>query len=91
MLLQEGQAARTLAKYHANGGDERDPLVVFEIAQIRHALRMEEEINKSTSWYSLVSTPGNRKRLRIIVAIALFSQWRWVSLYLGSVGAYIVA
>ncbi|KAF4597167.1 hypothetical protein EYR40_007618 [Pleurotus pulmonarius] len=71
----EGQAARTLAKYHANGGDERDPLVVFEIAQIRHALRMEEEINKSTSWYSLISTPGNRKRLRIIVAIALFSQW----------------
>ncbi|KAJ8506878.1 hypothetical protein ONZ45_g8969 [Pleurotus djamor] len=71
----EGEAARILAKYHANGGDERDPLVVFEIAQIRHALRMEEEINKTTTWWSLVSTPGNRRRLRIIVAIAMFSQW----------------
>ena len=49
VILQEGQAARTLAKYHANGGDERDPLVVFEIAQIRHALRMEEEINKNSN------------------------------------------
>ncbi|KAL0955091.1 hypothetical protein HGRIS_004008 [Hohenbuehelia grisea] len=71
----EGQAARILAKYHANGGDERDPLVVFELAQIRHALRMEEEITQSTSYWNLLSTPGNRKRLRIIIAIAMFSQW----------------
>lgn len=74
--LQEGKAAVILAKYHANGGDERDPLVVFELAQIRHALRMEEEINKSTSFSSLFTVPGNRKRMRLIIAIALFSQWR---------------
>lgn len=71
----EGKASAILAKYHANGNDVRDPLVVFEIAQIRHALRMEEEINKSTSYLSLFSTPGNRKRMRIIIAIAMFSQW----------------
>ncbi|ESK94631.1 hexose transporter [Moniliophthora roreri MCA 2997] len=71
----EGKAARILAKYHANCGDERDPLVVFELAQIRHAIRMEEEVNKSTSFMSLFSTPGNRKRMRIIIAIACFSQW----------------
>ncbi|KAJ3567404.1 hypothetical protein NP233_g6387 [Leucocoprinus birnbaumii] len=71
----EGRASAILAKYHANGNDVRDPLVVFEIAQIRHALRMEEEINKSTSYLSLFSTPGNRKRMRIIIAIAMFSQW----------------
>ncbi|KAF8656222.1 hypothetical protein AX16_002658 [Volvariella volvacea WC 439] len=71
----EGQAARILAKYHASGGDERDPLVVFELAQIRHAIRMEEEINKSTSYKSLFMTEGNRKRMRIIIAIAVFSQW----------------
>lgn len=68
-----------LAKYHANGGDERDPLVVFEMAQIRHALRLEERINKATSYWSLFSTPGNRKRMRLIMAIAVFSQWRSVT------------
>lgn len=76
--LQEGRAANILAKYHANGGDERDPLVVFEIAQIRHAIRMEEELNASTSFRSLFSTPGNRKRMRLIIAIGLFSQWRYI-------------
>ncbi|GLB40429.1 putative sugar (and other) transporter [Lyophyllum shimeji] len=71
----EGKAAGVLAKYHANGGDERDPLVVFELAQIRHAIRLEEEISRSTSYRSLFSTPGNRRRMRIILAIAVFSQW----------------
>ncbi|KAF8825128.1 hypothetical protein HHX47_DHR7000752 [Lentinula edodes] len=36
---------------------------------------MEQEINKSTSYFSLFATPGNRKRMRIIIAIAIFSQW----------------
>ncbi|THV07426.1 hypothetical protein K435DRAFT_333548 [Dendrothele bispora CBS 962.96] len=71
----EGKASRILAKYHANGGSENDPLVVFELAQIRHAIRTEQEINQSTSYMSLFSTPGNRKRMMIIIAIAIFSQW----------------
>jgi len=71
----EGQATQILTKYHANGGSENDPLVVFELAQIRHAIRMEEEINKSTSYLSLFATPGNRKRMKIVIAIAIFSQW----------------
>ena len=75
-VLQESRAARILAKYHANGGDERDPLVVFEMAQIRQALRLEKEFKQGANWFSLFRTPGNRKRLRIIIAIALFSQWR---------------
>lgn len=50
--------------------------VVFELAQIRHALRIEEDINKSTSYLSLVSTPGNRRRMMLVLAIAIFSQWR---------------
>ncbi|KAF8968146.1 general substrate transporter [Flammula alnicola] len=69
----ESRAAAVLVKYHARGSDERDPLVTFEMAQIRHAIRLEEEINASTSYWSLFSTPGNRKRMRIIMAIAVFS------------------
>lgn len=76
----ESKASAVLAKYHAHGSDERDPLVTFEMAQIRHAIRLEEETNKSTSYLSLFSTPGNRKRMRIILAIAVFSQWRYAHL-----------
>ena len=72
---RESQAARILTRYHARGFDERDPLVVYEMAQIRHALKVEKESAHGTSWRSLVATPGNRKRMRIIIAIALFSQW----------------
>ncbi|KAJ7593106.1 hypothetical protein C8J56DRAFT_490927 [Mycena floridula] len=73
---RESEAARILAKYHANNGDpEHDPLVVFELAQIRHALRQEAEINQTTTWRTLFATKGNRKRMMIIIAIAVFSQW----------------
>ncbi|KAF9003948.1 hypothetical protein BDQ17DRAFT_1424917 [Cyathus striatus] len=73
----EGRAAHILAKYHANGGDERDPLVVFEIAQIRHALRMEDEIHRIPPMFHYSLLPGT-ERMRIIIAIAVFSQWRCV-------------
>jgi len=83
-----------LAKYHANGGHIRDPLVVFEWTrmfdrflrstyalltsprvEIRHALQLEQEISATTTWFTLFKSPGNRKRMRIILAIGLFSQW----------------
>ncbi|KAI0078841.1 general substrate transporter [Panus rudis PR-1116 ss-1] len=72
---RESEASRILARYHASSGDERDPLVVFEMAQIRYALKMEKEASKSSSWSSLYSTPGNRKRMLIVIALAVSSQW----------------
>lgn len=39
---------------------------------------MERELSQSSSYLTLFSTPGNRKRMRIIIALALFSQWRYV-------------
>ncbi|KAJ6576457.1 general substrate transporter [Mycena vulgaris] len=71
----EFQASKILTKYHANGSTEPHPLVQFELAQIRHALRLQEDIDQGTSYWSLFTTPGNRKRMRIIIAIAIFSQW----------------
>lgn len=73
-MYQDSEAASVHARYHTATGDENDPLV-FEMAQIRHAILMEE-INKGTSYLSLFATPGNRKRMRIILAVAIFSQWR---------------
>ncbi|KAI0367738.1 general substrate transporter [Pilatotrama ljubarskyi] len=71
----ESKAASALARFHSMTNDERDPLIVFEMAQIRHALKMEKEAATSTSFTTLFSTPGNRKRMSIIIALAVFSQW----------------
>ncbi|KAI0926077.1 hypothetical protein AcV5_008639 [Taiwanofungus camphoratus] len=73
---QEGEAARILTRYHSNGGDEHVPLVVFEMAQIRHAIKLEKKKAASTTFVSLFATPGNRRRMLIVSALAIFSQWR---------------
>ncbi|KAG9083020.1 hypothetical protein FS749_006366 [Ceratobasidium sp. UAMH 11750] len=73
---REDEAVRVLAKYHAlRRGDENDELVQFEKEEIKEALRIEVEASSSASYLSLFMTPGNRRRLRIVVAIAFFSQW----------------
>ena len=89
IMVQEGEATRILCKYHANGGDEHDPLVVLEMAQIRHAVRVDKETG-AMSWAALVSTPGNRKRMTIVIALAVFSQWRYVRYFWNSVPPHSV-
>jgi len=74
--IQESKALRILARFHAIGFDENDPLVRYEVAQIQSALRMEQEIKKDVSFATLFVTPGNKKRMRIVLGIAFFSQWR---------------
>ncbi|KAG1758503.1 hypothetical protein EDD22DRAFT_189025 [Suillus occidentalis] len=71
----ESQAMRVLAQYHANGRDERDPIVTFEMAQIRHALNLERQFAFGKSYLRCFSTPGNRQRMFVIIWIAVFSQW----------------
>ncbi|KAF8320426.1 general substrate transporter [Clavulina sp. PMI_390] len=71
---QDEKALEMLAKYHANG-DRDDPLVEFEYNEIKEAIRMEEEAKHSSSYLELFSTPGNLRRMRIIIGIAFFSQW----------------
>lgn len=70
---RDEEALSTLAYYHADSNDQ-DPLVQFEYHEIKAAIE-EEKIMKQTNWLDLVKTPGNRKRMRIIVAIGFFSQW----------------
>ncbi|KIM27466.1 hypothetical protein M408DRAFT_24412 [Serendipita vermifera MAFF 305830] len=71
---RDAEAIAILAKYHANGR-ERDPLVYFTYGQIREALTIEREINKTTSYLTLFKTRGNRRRMRIVFALGFFSQW----------------
>jgi len=66
---KDPQALKTLARYYA-GGNENDALVKDEFEGIKAECRDTPD----DGWTSLFSTPGNRKRLRIIIAIAIFSQ-----------------
>ena len=84
---RDGEAIAVLAKYHANNR-ERDPLVYFTYGQIREALSIERDVSKASSYASLFKTPGNRRRMRIVLAIGFFSQWSGnglVSYYIGDV------
>lgn len=71
---RDGEAIAVLAKYHANNR-ERDPLVYFTYGQIREALSIERDVSKSSSYVTLFKTVGNRRRMRIVLAIGFFSQW----------------
>jgi len=51
-------------------------LVQYEYEEIQTALASErDESSNAGGWAALVKTPGNRRRLMIIVALAVFSQW----------------
>jgi len=89
-LLSKGrdsEALRILAYYHADG-NEADPLVQHEFQEIKAALEFDRSVADNVGWKALVKTPGNRKRMLIIVALAFFSQWSGnglVSYYLSQV------
>ncbi|KAF8893626.1 general substrate transporter [Infundibulicybe gibba] len=84
---KETQALKTLAYYHANG-NEQDPLVEYEFEEIKAAIELDRTVAANVGWSSLFKSPGNRRRMRIIVALAFFSQWSGnglVSYYLNKV------
>ncbi|KAI5122108.1 hypothetical protein M0805_002230 [Coniferiporia weirii] len=84
---REKQALQTLAYYHADGNEEH-PLVQYEFNEIKAAIDFDRTVAANIGWKSFLTTPGNRKRVRIIVAIAFFSQWSGnglVSYYLNRV------
>jgi hypothetical protein len=57
------------------GGDESDPLIDYEFNEIKGAIDLERSAIEGSSWKSLFTNRGNLRRLRVIVAIAFFSQW----------------
>jgi hypothetical protein len=84
---RDAEALQTLAYYHADGNDQ-DPLVQYEYDEIKSAIEFDRTVAANVGYKSLFATPGNRKRMRIIVAIAFFSQWSGnglVSYYLNKV------
>ena len=62
-------------------------MVEYEFEEIRTAIARDKEA-ENVGWMTLFKTPGNRRRLRIMIAIAFFSQWSGnglISYYLNKV------
>lgn len=92
------EASAILSRYHsgrdvAAEGDTYTPLVELEISEIVQTLQAEKDAARTTSWKSLVQTPGNRRRTLIAVLVGVFAQWNgigvvsyYLTLVLSSVG-----
>lgn len=71
------EALAILARYHANG-DESDPLVQFELQEIKQTLNAEamyETKGWIKPWLDLVSTGSNRYRMFIITIMVIGIDW----------------
>lgn len=82
---RSAEALEILAQYHA-AGDNSSPLVVREMSEIVDTIRMEQMAN-ATQWSTLVATPGNRKRLFIVVCLGAFAQWNGIGVRSDLLGA----
>jgi len=71
---RDEEAIHVIRKHHC-GGNGDDPLIEFEYQEIKEALRLEKEAKNSSTYLSLFKTKGNLKRMRVIIALAFFSQW----------------
>ncbi|KAH8673293.1 general substrate transporter [Xylariales sp. PMI_506] len=83
------EAKAVLTKYHVNG-DTDSIFVDLEFMQMRAVI--EAEVENMTGWSALVKTPGNRRRLLLLILLGLFSQWSGnglVSYYLAKVLATV--
>lgn len=47
------------------------------MAEIVDTIKMEQQA-QATTWGTLVATPGNRKRLFIVVCLGAFAQWNGI-------------
>ncbi|KAF9050548.1 general substrate transporter [Panaeolus papilionaceus] len=84
---RDAEALKVLAYYHANG-DHRHPLVNYEFDEIKTAIDFDRDVASDVGWLSLFKGSGNLRRMRIIIALAFFSQWSGnglVSYYLNKV------
>ncbi|KAI1308561.1 general substrate transporter [Xylaria venustula] len=78
------EAFKILVKYHAEG-DENSEFAKVEMAEIKTTIAIELEHSKR-SWYDLVSTAGNRRRLLVGSLVGVMTQLSGnviISYYLG--------
>lgn len=69
---REDEALAILVKYHAEG-DADSLLIKAEMEQITSTIKLEMDSAKQ-SWWSIVSTPGMRRRAIVSIFLGLFTQ-----------------
>ncbi|KAL6354263.1 hypothetical protein LRP88_11589 [Fusarium phalaenopsidis] len=67
------EAYKILVKNHGNG-DWNDPLVQAEFWEMNETLKAERAV-KEQGLKLFIATPGNRKRLFLLITLAVFGQW----------------
>ena len=67
-------ALKTLAYYHGEG-NENDPFVQLEFTEIKTAFLLDKEYKTNSRWVDFLKTKGNRHRISLVIAIAIFGQW----------------
>ncbi|KAH6711691.1 MFS transporter [Leptodontidium sp. MPI-SDFR-AT-0119] len=83
---RDAKAFEILVKYHGEG-DRDSPFVNAEFVEIQNQLRLES-LNSKRKWIELLQTPGNRKRVLIVMCLGIFAQWSGnglISYYLAKV------
>jgi Sugar (and other) transporter len=68
------EARRLLALYHANG-DESSDLVANELEEIEITLQAERHATKISNWSIIFESAANRKRITLVVSVALLTIW----------------
>jgi MFS family permease len=68
------EARRLLTIYHASG-DESSDLVARELEEIEMTLQAELQIKGLSAWSILLKSAANRKRIALVVAVALLTIW----------------
>ncbi|EEU33855.1 uncharacterized protein NECHADRAFT_55927, partial [Fusarium vanettenii 77-13-4] len=66
-------ASAVLSKHHANGVDN-DPLVQWELAEIQASIE-EDRVDHQVSYLDFFKTPGNRKRLAVLLSLCVGTNW----------------
>ncbi|KAM0228789.1 hypothetical protein ACHAP5_011842 [Fusarium lateritium] len=70
--IQNSEALNILIKDHANG-DASNPFIQAEYTEIQNTIELETQAAEN-GWMVFLQTPGNRKRLLLIILTSFFSQ-----------------
>ncbi|GAM90004.1 hypothetical protein ANO11243_080440 [Dothideomycetidae sp. 11243] len=72
------EALDILRRYHVATEAELEPLVELEMAEINAAIEIERAAGEG--WSTLLMTPGNRRRMLIVVCVGAFAMWNGVTI-----------
>lgn len=69
------EKAKEVLTYYHGVGDDADEFVNLEYHEIYTMLMLDRTLGNAGGYSDFLKTPGNRKRLMLVVFISLFQQW----------------